>query len=606
MATEKKKYNYDFNPNLFMGNNNYGGLLSDNIYARNVANYNNMNNSLLNNNTNTATTDTRTTTLPPQMQFDMPLEYPDYVTEQPSTFQNIQKLFGKNFPSVAEKQAVYNMMHNMSDEELNLFYLDPEKFKDQYMSNMMNYEPEIIMIDGVAHWQNPDGSIGEQVASWDRPDISSFEETQGAIDQLLKDEETLLDQMKYIEGYPNWSSDENMVKAWENAKYTLNNIQRKLNAMGVPDSASASEINPADIKNISSGDSQLAQDPNYDRLVDDKIVASSDIIDMAFRFGNAWQPQMLTGGGKIDYALMNWKEFLFPIQHAKAGEETYIGIGNKPIQKKSLDGKPIFINGEPVYYTNAEWQDQNTAMMKGNLQFLNKNIRLVTGAVMNKDESKRILTSLANTGYTDDGLLQIVKGDTPSQFASIFDETYLNLILAHVRMGYMKKNNLAIPDLSGYYTYKGERISETELSRMEKDNPAQYREMLNNDELVWEYENQDALDDRGDVIFRAKNGSELTLDSVFNKKEVDGKFVYSGVINDEILDTIDTMSKNTSGRTYMNTSGFFVPFSSLDEQMQRKIATEQVFKSYGIAPDQLSLNLTYRNEQQRAEYREME
>ena len=61
-------------------------------------------------------------------------QYPEYITKGPSNFEKIKGLFGYQGPSMAQKMAVYDMVNNLSDAELDAYYLD----KDKFMSNYIN------------------------------------------------------------------------------------------------------------------------------------------------------------------------------------------------------------------------------------------------------------------------------------------------------------------------------------------------------------------------------------------------------------------------------------------------------------------------------------
>ena len=163
---------FDFN-NIFNNNvNKKKGILElGNIY-NNVQNEYDQYQGLIENNKNNQPT-TRTDYDPSQnggypihkvapnfVNFNKPESYPEYVTKDLNGFQKISKLFGGQYPSQEHKMAVYDMLSNLNEAELNAYTLDPQGFTKKYHERF-NKEPEdrkIVNINGVQMYLMNDGT----------------------------------------------------------------------------------------------------------------------------------------------------------------------------------------------------------------------------------------------------------------------------------------------------------------------------------------------------------------------------------------------------------------------------------------------------------------
>jgi len=575
---------FSFNKNLFNNNvNKKKGILElDNIYNQVQDNYSQYQ-GLIENNNNAPRTRTDydpsknaglpiTKVAPQQYDFKKPESYPEYVTKGLSGFQQIQKLFGTQFPSQEHKMAVYDMLSNLNESQLNAYSLDPQGFTANYMKRF-SAEPtdrKTINIDGVQNWIMNDGTT-IPVSLDDKPSARPT----GLIDDQLyfidvnppelvlesdargyeQKEEWLVDQLNIIDDKISGVQSK-LVDDPNNPELLrqLYRLQRRKKVYLGEDVDSSINSNEIDVN------SPILDDP-------DKDIKSADINKWQTEFNktssnmsnqiqvkNNFQPEFLQLGGKTN---VWWSNFL-----DKNSPTSGINRRNEPFTDAFGNTKINSQTGTEM--TNGEFTDLANEWYANSLQGQNMAIRAQTGAVMNINETGRILKSMPDSGFAnpdDGGFLslpnRLMSGDSPFSFAIKQDDLMSDLAKVHIRTAIIQKNQLAVPDISIKHLTSptGKQISLEEWQELSYDEQytsggvSKYKVEYNNPEEVKSFKETPYKWSKG--IYQ--DGSEMTLDSVWKSEkrivtDANGKrvvkYTHTGYVPDEMYAVADNILTN--------------------------------------------------------------
>lgn len=554
-------------------------------------------------------------------------QYPEYITKGPSNFEKIKSLFGYQGPSMAQKMAVYDMVNNLSDAELDAYYLD----KDKFMSNYINQ-----IFEGPKKRETITDSRGRplfaddltQVIPFDRGDLRTFE-----VDGILYDYDK--PDPNSPTGYAQVSKDDKRdfanLQEWQ--VETLNNAdKREIQLKALPENDPNRISGLREIENIRRvilGEDTIddyspsgLDDPENPALspvdkkwsIGDRKFFNEELSKSAMSMSNAmqvkglFQPTFLESGGKGKFF---WNEFL-----EKTNPQA--GVNNRNEVFKDSFGNTYMnqLTGQP--YTNGEMFDDQSLFYANTLQAQNQMIRNQTGAVMNINETVRILKSMPDTGLASpdtEGLFGLPKkllgGDTPFQFAVKQDDVMNDLARVHLRTSIILTNQLAQPDISVNYLYKGtdteaNRISLQDWYNLSKEEQLEeWKTVYNNPEEVGEFR-ETPFKWSGGLY---KDGSEMTLDSIWlPHQEIRNGLIYyppekqEGYIPNEITQLTNEIIANGGNSgfydNYLESSNTTVAdiLSSTKSDKAKfniiwgMVAYPKILSNYGLQPDALSYN----------------
>jgi len=568
----------------------------------------------------------------PSSNFVTPDAYPEYVDRDLSGFQKIQSLFGYNFPSQQQRRSVYDMVNNLSEAELSTYYLDPKKFKENYMNKMFapaterqiitdsdgrqRYADnlELVMpfekkdlnqfeVDGILYDYNtpdPDSPTGyAQVSSTDKPNYSNLQDWQ--ITQLnLYDE-----QEKELFKLPE-DSEERIkgLRDIENGRRIIlgddEEVKKDYNVSGGSNNNNTPFLEPVD-KNWSIGDRNKWNE-----------VASKSALSMsnAMQVKDQFNPTFLETSGKSGYLYNAFLEKASPSMSIARRNETFEDtFGNTYMN--ALTGKPM---------TKGEMYDEQALFYANSLQAQNSIIRDQTGAVMNINETTRILKSMPDTGLASpdaggiSGIPTIVLGgDSPYQFAIKQDDVMIDLGRTHLRTNVILQNRLSQPDISvESLTLNGKTVTLAEWHDLPREEKIKDWEV--------KYVNPEEVGEFRETPYKWsgglwKDGSEMTLDSIWQHTAVkrNGMVTYpshlqKGFIPDEINRKVDEVMANEDGsydmymrsitKSVENPNGQtlqeYLNSNKTDKQKRNVIfygiAYPIILQGYGLQPDNLPYN----------------
>ena len=586
---------------------------------------------------------------PPSYNFETATEYPEYVTAPLNNFQKLSQLFGTQYPSLAEKKAVYDILSNLTDAERTAYNIDPEGFMSKYMERFMQQPSDrrIVNIDGVQNWIMNDGTT-IPVSEFDKPNARPTIEIDGqqyysdvSPPQLvLKGDEP---DYQYKEG---WIIDQLAIydDQLTNIKAQLINdpnnpnllkeqlrIERAKRILLGEDVSSETNINEID---------RVDRPDNLDpqNLVDSKNLLTSDIKAWQTEFAksamnmsnqiqikNTFQPEYLQLGGKTNVWWSNWLDKNNPKAGVNRRDEIFVDeFGNTKINQQT--GREM---------TNGEFTDFANEWYANSLQGQNMAIRAQTGAVMNINETGRILKSMPDSGFAnpdDGGILSLPKrllsGDSPFAFAIKQDDLMGDLAKVHIRTAIIQRNQLAVPDISIKHLISpdGKKISLEEWQDLPYEEQftnggiERYKVVYNNPEEVGEFVETPYKWSKG--IYQ--DGSEMTLDSVWKTEKKIVKlesgqervvWEHSGYVPDEMYSIADNILETGSFEPvhYQIAEQQGVDKATLDGLLQTGkreaifgiVAMPLVLNGYGLTTDavpysgkglqQIMLNYQFRN-----------
>jgi hypothetical protein len=576
---------FDFN-NIFNNNvNKKKGILElGNIY-NNVQNEYDQYQGLIENNKNNQPT-TRTDYDPSQnggypihkvapnfVNFNKPESYPEYVTKDLNGFQKISKLFGGQYPSQEHKMAVYDMLSNLNEAELNAYTLDPQGFTKKYHERF-NKEPEdrkIVNINGVQMYLMNDGTtipvslddtpdarptsvIDDQVYYIDvnppelvlESDMKGYNFKEGwIIDQLNIYDDSITKVKSQLTENPNDPTLLRELFRLERAKKILmgEEVDSTTNSNDIADANSPvlDEVDK-DIKTTDIGKWQT------------EFNKSASNMSNQIQVKNNFQPEFLQLGGKTKVWWNNFVDKNNPSSGVNKRNELFTdAFGNTKINSQT-----------GTEMTNGEFTDLANEWYANSLQGQNMAIRAQTGAVMNINETGRILKAMPDSGFAnpDDGGIfslpsRLLSGDSPYAFAIKQDDLMSDLAKVHIRTAIIQKNQLAVPDISIKHLTSptGKQISLEEWQELSYDEQytsggvSKYKVQYNNPEEVKSFKETPYKWSKG--IYQ--DGSEMTLNSVWKSekrivKDANGKQVikykHSGYVPDEMYAVADNILTN--------------------------------------------------------------
>lgn len=635
---------FDFN-NIFNNNvNKKKGILElGNIYSNVQNEYDQYQGLIENNNNNQPTTTTDYDpsknggypihkVAPMGVNFNKPESYPEYVTKDLTGFQKISKLFGGQYPSQEHKMAVYDMLSNLNEAELNAYTLDPQGFTKKYHErfNTEAKDRRIVEVNGVKNYIMNDGSL-RPVSKDEQPDADFFN-----VDGRLYDR-TKIDNNSptgYALASPDDKPDYANLEDWQITQLNLYDKQEQ-ELLQLPEDSDERIVGLREIENgrriILGDDAKVKEeynvsnssatepflqpvDKNWSQGDRDKWneVASKSALSMsnAMQVKNQFNPTFLESSGKAGYLFNSFLEKTSPSYSIERRNEIFEDTFGKTYMN-ALTGQPM---------TKGEMYDEQSLFYANSLQAQNSIIRDQTGAVMNINETTRILKSMPDTGLAspDAGGISgiptiLLGGDSPYQFAVKQDDVMMDLGRTHLRTNIILQNRLSQPDISiESLTLNGKTISLDEWHQLDrKEKIKDWKPKYVNPEEVGEFRETPYKWSGG----LWKDGSEMTLDSIWQSKAVktNGMITYpshlqKGFVPEEINRKVDEIMENNDGsydmymrsltKTKENPNGLtlqeYIASNKTDLQKRNVIfygiAYPITLTKYGMQPDNLPYN----------------
>ena len=547
---------------------------------------------------------------PQQLNFKKPESYPEYVTQGLTGFQKIQQLFGTRFPSQAQKMAVYDMLSNLNEAQLNAYSLDPQGFTENYMKRF-SAEPtkrQIVNIDGQQQYIMNDGTT-LPVSLDDKKDARPTFEIDGQLyysdvsppELVIESDERDYGQKEgWIVNQLNIVDDK--ISEVQSKLVDDPNNPSLLRELSRLERAKKIYLGEEVDSSINTNDLDNARSPEI--TLPDKDIKTTDIgrwqtefnktsanMSNQIQIKNNFEPEFLQLGGKSNVWWSNFLDKNSPTSGVNRRNETFTdAFGNTKINAQT-----------GMNMTNGEFVDLANEWYANSLQGQNMAIRAQTGAVMNINETGRILKSMPDSGFAnpdDGGILSLPKklmgGDSPFGFAIKQDDLMSDLAKVHIRTAIIQRNQLAVPDISIKYLTSptGEQVSLEEWQNLSYDE--QYTSS-GASKYVPTYNNPEEVDSFVETPYKwskgiYQDGSEMTLDSVWKSEkrlvtDANGKkvvkYTHTGYVADEMYAVADNII--TNGLTAVDYEIALMQDPTLDKTtMDNLVATGNREALFGI------------------------